>query len=224
MRLAPLRIYVDFDGTVSVQDVGDSIYERFLSPERSGTDWLDGIIGDWKAEKISSRECLENLCENTIVSRPELDAHLDGHALTPGFSGFVEVCRRREIPLMILSDGFDYYIEFLLAKYGLSEIPFRANRMFFGENGLGADFPYFDLGCGRCANCKRAHIENDRRTGERVMYIGDGYSDRYAIRSADIVFACGELAAYCDRNGIAYHPFGDFHDVIRHLETSDGHD
>jgi len=222
MHSDSLRIYVDFDGTVSVRDVGDSIFERFLDPELHGTGWTDAVIDEWKEGRISSRECLDRLCERTIVRQEELDNFLDGHALTPGFAALAAFCHRKRIPLEILSDGFDYYIEFLLGKYGLSEVPFRANRLFFTEDRLGADYPYFGLGCGRCANCKRAHIENGRRDGERVMYIGDGYSDRYAIRSADIVFARGDLAGYCRENGIDYYPFDDFHAVLRYLENGNG--
>jgi 2-hydroxy-3-keto-5-methylthiopentenyl-1-phosphate phosphatase len=94
--------------------------------------------------------------------------------------------------------------------------------MFFNDSSIGVEFPYIDRGCRRCANCKRWHIETIRRNGEKTVYIGDGYSDRYAIKSVDTVFARHDLANYCDTRGIAYIPFEDFYDVLKHLENGDG--
>ncbi len=151
----------------------------------------------------------------------ELHGLLETHTLMPGFREFVAYCNRERIPLEILSDGLDYYIAFILERFGIGGIPVRANRLLFTEGSLRAEFPFEDRGCGRCGNCKRWHIESNRLDGERIVYVGDGYSDRYAIKSADTVFARADLANYCDRNEIPYHPFRDFHDVLRILK--DGH-
>ncbi|MHB9028445.1 MAG: MtnX-like HAD-IB family phosphatase [Candidatus Latescibacterota bacterium] len=222
MYTGSLRIFVDFDGTITSRDVGDSIFERFLRPDLLARGWHEEMIREWKAGRISSRDCLLRECENTVVTREELDALLDEHTITPGFAQLVSYCAGNDIPLCILSDGLDYYIEFILAKYGLSETPYHANHMFFTETALGVDFPYVDKGCGRCANCKRWHIESIRRNGEKTVYIGDGYSDRYAIKSVDTVFARDDLAEYCDTRGIEYIPFQHFYDVLRYLENGDG--
>ena len=216
------RIFVDFDGTVTQGDVGDSIFERFLPPELLNQGWHRDIIEEWKAGRISSQECLLRECARVMVTKEELDLELETKTLIPGFIHFTDYCRRKTFPLTILSDGLDYYIEFILAKYGIDEIPYYANHMYFTEDALGVEFPYAGKGCGRCGNCKRWHIQSERKEGETVMYIGDGYSDRYAVRSADIVFAHRGLAEYCDRTGISYIPFKDFFGVIDFLENGIG--
>ncbi len=221
-RIRVVRIYIDFDGTITQRDVGDSIFERFLRPELLAAGWHDHIIREWKAGRLSSRDCLAVECENSVVTRDELDGLLETHTLMPGFPVFAEYCRRNDIPLEILSDGLDYYIAFILKKFGIDDIPIRANRLLFSDGTIRAEFPYEDRGCGRCGNCKRWHIESNRRDGEKIVYIGDGYSDRYAIRSADTVFARADLAGYCDLTGLPYHPFDDFHDVMRLL--GNGHE
>jgi 2-hydroxy-3-keto-5-methylthiopentenyl-1-phosphate phosphatase len=217
-----VRIYIDFDGTITERDVGDSIFERFLRPELLSAGWHEHIIEEWKAGRLSSRECLAIECENTVVTRAELDGLLETHTLMPGFREFTEFCGRKRIPVEILSDGLDYYIAFILERFGIEGIPVRANRLHFTDGSLKAEFPYEDRGCGRCGNCKRWHIESNRLESERIVYVGDGYSDRYAIKSADTVFARADLAGYCDRSGIPYHPFRDFHDVLHTLENIDG--
>jgi 2,3-diketo-5-methylthio-1-phosphopentane phosphatase len=216
------RVFVDFDGTITVRDVGDSIFEHFLRPELLEKKWHQALIQEWKAGRISSRDCLVRECENTVVTREKLNRLLDSHSLTPGFDTMVDFCGEHEIPLTVLSDGLDYYIEFILGKFGLGEVDYRANHMYFVENSIRVDFPYVDKGCGRCGNCKRWHIDSERREGDTVVYVGDGYSDRYAIRSADMVFARGDLAEYCDSNGIRYTPFEHFHDVIREMRNGNG--
>jgi 2-hydroxy-3-keto-5-methylthiopentenyl-1-phosphate phosphatase len=46
-----VRVFVDFDGTISLEDTTDVILERFADPEwrKVESEWLAGIIG--------SREC-----------------------------------------------------------------------------------------------------------------------------------------------------------------------
>jgi 2-hydroxy-3-keto-5-methylthiopentenyl-1-phosphate phosphatase len=216
------RIFVDFDGTITQEDVGDCIFERFLPPELLNRGWHRDIIEEWKAGRISSRECLQRECSHVVVTKEALDLELDTKKLIPGFIHLTDYCRGKNVPLTILSDGLDYYIEFILAKYGVDEIPYYSNHMYFDNPALGVDFPYADRGCGRCGNCKRWHIQSERKEGETVVYIGDGYSDRYAVRSADIVFAHRSLAEYCGRTGISYIPFTDFFGVIAFLENGIG--
>jgi 2-hydroxy-3-keto-5-methylthiopentenyl-1-phosphate phosphatase len=222
MHTGILSIFVDFDGTITERDVGDSIFERFLRPDLLEAGWHSHIIEEWKAGRLSSRDCLVRECENTVVTRDKLDALLDGHTLTSGFGDLVRYCERNDVPLTILSDGLDYYIEYILARHGLGGIPCRANRMSFTESSIRVEFPYEQQGCGRCGNCKRRHIETDRRGGERIVYIGDGYSDRFAIRSADMIFARRDLARFCSHSGIEYFPYEDFQEVIGRIELLTG--
>ena len=222
MQTGNMRVFIDFDGTITERDVGDSIFERFLRPDLLEQGWHEVIITEWKAGRLSSRDCLVQECENTVVSPEELNLLLESHSLTPGFERFVDFCGERNMPLTVLSDGLDYYIEYILEKFGLGDVDYRANHMYFIENSIRVDFPYVERGCGRCGNCKRWHIDSERREGEKIVYIGDGYSDRYAIQSADLVFARRDLAEYCGSRGIAYIPFDRFDDVMREMENANG--
>ena len=219
---SPIRLFVDFDGTVTLSDVGDGIFKRFLPRELVEDGWLEQSLADWKAGLISSRECLTTQCGRTEVAEPEFREEIDRYVLRPGFAKMAEYCRRQGVPLMILSDGLDYYIEYILTKFDLSDIPFRANHMNFTDGVLGVDFPYMDRGCGRCGNCKRWHMDTLCRNGETIVYVGDGYSDRYAVHNAHTVFARDDLAEYCESNDVDYTHFEDFHTVIRYLESMNG--
>ena len=50
------------------------------------------------------------------------------------------------------------------------------------------------------------------------FFVGDGVSDRCVSLAADRVFARDGLARYLSRQGVAFEPFEDFHDVARALE------
>jgi 2-hydroxy-3-keto-5-methylthiopentenyl-1-phosphate phosphatase len=50
--------------------------------------------------------------------------------------------------------------------------------------------------------------------GRRVVFIGDGTSDRCGARAADRVFARRSLAAWCAAEGIAHERFETFDEVL----------
>ncbi len=224
MEKHKIRLFVDFDGTITDRDVGNGIFDRFLRPELIESNWHEDVLDEWRAGRLSSLECLTQECANSRATEEEFREELENYDLTPGFTETARFCEDNEIPLMILSDGLDYYIEFLLAKFGLDGIPYRANHLLFNGSGtLGVEFPHSQPGCGKCGNCKRYHIDSHRVDGELVVYAGDGYSDRYAVQSADVIFARRDLEEYCVSNDVPHRRFETFFDILDFLNNGDGH-
>jgi len=204
-----MRIFCDFDGTVAEQDVGNLLFETFAD------DRWRAAVEEWLAGHISSEECLRRECEATVAGRDQILALADEQRLDPGFEEFVRFCREHEIPVTILSDGLDFYIERILANHGFGDLPVRANHLVFvGHDRIVPEFPYLADSCGRCANCKGHHLRAARRPGEWLVYVGDGYSDRCAAREADLVFAKRDLRRYCREAAIPYVEFRSFYDVL----------
>ncbi len=133
--------------------------------------------------------------------------------------GFRRFLRSAGVELVIASDGLDYYIDRLLSRDGLGIVGFRANRLVCDGDRLAAiEFPYYDsMDCKRCGNCKRSHLEDLRRAGHVVVYVGNGYSDRCPAEHADLVFAKGELLDHCRERRLAHVVFENFRDVEREL-------
>ena len=48
--------------------------------------------------------------------------------------------------------------------------------------------------------------------------MGDGVSDRFGARYADVTFAKDHLAEHCRRESIPFLPYGNFDDVRRALK------
>jgi 2-hydroxy-3-keto-5-methylthiopentenyl-1-phosphate phosphatase len=202
-------ILVDFDGTVTQDDVGALLFDTFSKKEsrKIVSLWLDG--------EISSRECLEKLCELVKISQSELKKFALSQKIDGKFPVFADLCRMKELKLVILSDGLDFYIKLILEKFGLEELPFYSNILRLEGRKLKPEFPYFDRGCGNCGNCKKYHLKNLREKNQRVVYIGDGLSDKCAVREADFVFAKNDLRRFCVKENIKHYPFRDFGDVIQ---------
>jgi 2-hydroxy-3-keto-5-methylthiopentenyl-1-phosphate phosphatase len=210
-------VLVDFDGTITKNDVGALLFNSF-SGEKSKT-----IVSEWLKGKISSKECLQKECELIEITKTQLKNFALSQKIDEHFLDFVDLCKREKIELAILSDGLDYYIKTILQKYHLEDIPFYSNTLRFAGKKLVPEFPYFERGCGNCGNCKKYHLKNLRRPEQKVVYIGDGLSDKCAIGEADFVFAKNDLKSFCEKEKISYFKFKDFRDVIlvfsREMET-----
>ena len=210
-----MKILCDFDGTAARNDVGNVFFRTF-----AGARCFE-IVGEWKSGKISSRECLFRESEITRITRPEFEAFVDGQELDPFFADFVEYCNGRGIETEIVSDGLDFYVDRTIKNHKLDLlVQAHANHLVFvGENRIRIEFPFFELGCGRCANCKGFHVREAKKQHDTVVYVGDGMSDRCGAREADVVFAKRgrDLLKFCRANAIEHHEFDTFQDVRRQL-------
>ncbi|HEX7370566.1 MAG TPA: phosphatase, partial [Rhodanobacteraceae bacterium] len=77
--MTPWNILCDFDGTITVEDVTDSLLDRFAAPE-----W-QVLERDWRAGLIGSAECMAGQVALLDASRAEIDAHLAGLRIDPAF-------------------------------------------------------------------------------------------------------------------------------------------
>ncbi|UCF04274.1 MAG: MtnX-like HAD-IB family phosphatase [bacterium] len=210
-----VAVICDFDGTISVRDVGHHFFGAFISDSHGRSD----LLHRWKIGLISSRECLVTEIDWVDASREDLDNFLSNELLDPYIKDFIDFCDRRDFKTLILSDGLDYYIDKLLMKFGLGFLDYRANHLVLSNGRLaGVEFPYYDLmECTMCGNCKRYHVEQLKNEGYYTVYVGNGYSDRCPAEHADIVLAKGDLLDHCRREGQECVPFSNFRDVEREL-------
>ncbi|HUL44996.1 MAG TPA: MtnX-like HAD-IB family phosphatase [Bacteroidota bacterium] len=215
-----IKIFIDFDGTVANNDVGDQLFERF-----GGQQSVDAVR-EYLQGTISAVSCFRKECDSCgVVDREVLDGFLEHQTIDESFPAFVEFCRRQNIDHCILSDGMDYYIRKILSDQGLSDVPFFSNTLtLHPENHDGSvrfvpSFPYTDETCDRCASCKRNHILSLCADSDIIIYVGEGYSDRCPSRYADIIFAKDELLKYCRQEGIPSFEYRRFADIQHRLES-----
>ena len=204
-----MHIYSDFDGTIARCDVTDLVLQTFAPPE-----W-EAIEAEWQKGAIDAATCMRRQIRLIDASRDALDELLAGVEIDPGFPEFVEWCRSHRVPLTVVSDGVDYFIEQILRHHGYGDLPVFANRLVPAGEGWSLEQPWLSRACAaRSGVCKCDVTAATPRMG---VYIGDGRSDECVSATADLLFAKDKLATYCAQENIPFTSFTTFHDVRRHL-------
>ena len=196
----PALLLLDFDGTIATEDVGNLICERFASPDwkRIEAQYIAGdmSIDTAQREMWSTVRATEQAVSQLIAQVP----------LRSGFQRLMTRAKCRQIPVYILSGGFEWYIRRMLGDSLQAVDGIFSNRLrFLDDMRVVPEFPSRgQFGCHRCAICKARVVEHLRGlypTGTPVIFAGDGASDRCAVDSVDVLYAIegSSLAAYCQR-------------------------
>lgn len=214
------ELLLDFDGTITSADMLDELVARFAADDS----WKE-LERRWQACEIGSRECLGREFDLLRVSAEQLEAFLQTIELDPGVERLFTVAAARGVPLTIVSDGVDRFIEALLARLPAGVRPpglaVRANAIEQRGDRLKLLYPHIHAECAAAAaHCKCRSAALRHAGGRSSIYIGDGLSDLCPARKAGAVFAKGRLAAALAREGIGYHPFHTLKDVAAALERA----
>jgi|WetSurMetagenome_2_1015567.scaffolds.fasta_scaffold45918_4 2-hydroxy-3-keto-5-methylthiopentenyl-1-phosphate phosphatase len=213
-----LTAFVDFDGTIARNDVGNDLFRRF------GGERCDALVRAYREERLSAVECFRAEAEAVgTVAQADFWKCVDDQPIDPEFPRFVRFCREHQIALTVVSDGLDLYIRRILAAHGLHDLPVVANHARLAQAGDGVrmvlEFPHTNAECARCASCKRNAMLTATGEDELIVYVGEGYSDRCPARYADLVFARDALQTYCQQENISYILYRTFGEVIDGLES-----
>lgn len=202
------RVFVDFDGTITKVDVGNSFFRKFGNEAESLK-----AVEKWKNGELSGSGLLLQEAEYVHATKQDAFSFVRTCEIDPFFKEFLSFCHETQIDITILSDGLDFYITEILRKNGIAGIPFYSNRAHFDSGRVSIELPY-ESDCNKCANCKGYQILKRSGPDDVIIYIGNGFSDRCAVQYADIVFAKDDLLKYCEEKNITYFPFSDFEDVL----------
>lgn len=206
-----LAVFSDFDGTVTKLDIGDEIFKVYGSFEPYHTELRNGNLKIKDYWQAVCRELKPGTSSEIIRKYAEL-AEVDTY-----FKEFAKFCNENEIPLSIVSDGFDTYINPVLNKLGLTWLNVYCNQLVFKNGSPPVPiYPYASESCEcLCASCKRNSMLKSIDDNTVLVYIGDDYSDYCGAEHSDIVFAKKNLAAYCNENKIPHYPYSTFFDILR---------
>ncbi len=203
----PIAILVDYDGTVSLSDVTDQVMAAHVPGvwEEATARYDAGLIGSRRlmAWEMSLVDADPAALLATAAEQPH----------DPGFVPFVRRAQSAGIPVEVVSDGFGFFIEPALARLGVPELPVVTARTEFVGRRATLTFPNGHPACLVCGTCKRERVLAWRATGRRVVFIGDGESDRYAAGYSDIVFAKRSLERICLEAGWPYQRWTAFSEI-----------
>ena len=182
----PIAICCDFDGTITLMDTGKALLSTLTKEDWQAVDKfvINGQIG--------TREALIKqwgMIEHTTWE--EIFTIVDTMKIDPSFYDFYNWVIEENIMFIILSDGFQKYINRILEynEINVDSLDILANDVDLVDNKLKLTFNTPECNHG-CANCKYSHVLKLKNEGYKMIYIGDGLSDILpAAELADIIYA-----------------------------------
>ena len=214
----PLRLFLDFDGTLVEPNVAILLVERFA---HDGARVAHEVDEQLHRGELTLRQAWDR--QAALLPREAVGAMTDFAVkevpLREGARELIDLLALHNVPTVVVSGGLDFYIRAILDREGL-DLPFLSDTAHPGSDGhLRVEHPHGHAECRQCGICKALVVRGPLPSAERTIFVGDGSTDRFAAEVADIVFARRRLLTYCQNHGIPHYPFEDFRPVTAQIKS-----
>jgi 2-hydroxy-3-keto-5-methylthiopentenyl-1-phosphate phosphatase len=214
----PFTIVFDFDGTITEEDIFDGLFARYADPECWETHRA------YHDREISLKEAYLGMAAHFRGSQEDIYCFLREEArLRDGFRELHERLTADGARSMIVSNGFDIYLEYLVRLWnlGFSEEDIICHHAEIRGDKFIPIFREHEKLChDNCLIGKAEIIRELQQKGAFVAFAGNGYSDTPAAHVADLVFGRQRLEEYCREEEIPFVPFSTFTEVENYLFTN----
>lgn len=191
----------DFDGTVTLRDVGDHLLLHYGFADRKTIEESYSLkvkVEDFMKRLFAGAALTEKAIADFVRTRVRARA---------GFRDFIFFCERAGVPFEIASGGVDLYADPFFAKHGVTV------KSFFGrakvvKGGIRITYPFLRRTC--LSDFKAARVARFQRAGYRVVFFGDGPNDFKAAGLADRAYATGRLLKLCRERGVPVEPLTSY--------------
>ncbi len=196
-------VFCDFDGTITLNETLRASFLHFL-PELAAP-----TLAALDAKQITLRDALVELVAALPVGcEAEMIAFMRDEPLRPGLLELLEYLAQEQIPFVVLSSGFSFYIEAMLT-------PFR--HLIFAVHALDpvsvGSHMRLELNHDHPREAMpKAWVMREYSADSRIV-IGDSMSDFEMAAEADVVFARDRLLTEMRTRQIAATPYETFYDV-----------
>lgn len=198
-----IRIYCDFDGTITNRDSIVFLTEKFGGGERFRRNVFEQIVSG----RLTVYQAIKAELATVQVSWAEAATALKSSIqVDPSFSRLVGWSREQSYYLAVVSSGMVPVINLFL---GDLDIPVFAHQVEVTEGGWQYRID---------PSMQKTELLGRLPESDRVIYVGDGTSDVEVVSLVDLLFATSYLAGYCEKNQIPFIPFDNFEDVLRRLQ------
>ena len=208
-----ILIQCDFDGTVTVDDISFMLLDAFATG-----DWRK-LDDEYTAGKITVGEFNDRAFAMLRAGKKEMLDYLKGKVVVrAGFKEFVKLCQEKGIRLVIISNGWDFYVKQILGDIGINGVEYHSAETYF-EGGklqvryIGPEGQVVDT------EFKEKYVRKFNNEGYDVVYVGNGTSDLSPARGARKIFATDSLLENCRKAGINCVPFTSFDEICQVINT-----
>jgi len=208
-------VQCDFDSTIAADDVSFMLLDAFADGN-----WRQ-LLREYREDRIpvgvfnTKAFAMVKADKQTLLDFILVKNKI---RIRPGFNELLTYCAQRGFKFVIISNGLSFYIEAILKDIGVDNIEVFASEAQFNPDGLKVKYIGPD-GSELVSGFKDAYTKLFLSRGYRVVYIGDGKSDRSPASLARYIFARDDLLAYCREKNLKCTPFNDLNDVVRGLEV-----
>ncbi len=206
-------IQIDFDGTVTEEDVSFLLLDTYVGPA-----WREYLkeyssgkisVGAFNKKVFGMMKADRKTMTGLVLTSPRVK-------IRPGFKELIDYCKRKGFKIVIVSNGLEFYIEAILKSQEIDGMEIHAAENVFYPGGMNVRYIGPD-GSEVDAGFKEVYTADLCRRGYRVIYLGNGASDIHPARLARHVFACDDLLKKCREEELKHFAFQDFFDVIKEL-------
>ena len=203
---------LDFDDTIVLDNTTRQMFERFAAPG-----WRD-FEALYHAGKLSVEQF--NAAALDLVEATADEVHdfvLEVARPREGFLELLDWAHWNGWLAMVVSNGFNIYVDPVLDSLGVTRVARHAGRARFDYRWR---VTYFSpRGIEIQDGFKLAYATSLKNAGDEVVYVGDGASDVPAAMLAGRVFARSTLLERLTGVHPDVAPFETFHDVVAALQA-----
>ncbi|MGE3076495.1 MAG: HAD-IB family phosphatase [Dehalococcoidia bacterium] len=201
----------DFDDTIVLENTARLLFEEFAAPE-----WREHEAA-YKAGRLTVEQFNAAALRTVSASKEEMQEFVVGAVtVRAGFMELLDWAHWNEWVAVVVSNGFDFYVDAVLDKVGAERIARHAGRARYDYRWL---VQYLSpRGIELESGFKLSYANAFQGMGDFVAYVGDGKSDIEAASVAQVVFARDTLLGALEGVHPRVHGFETFEDVRRVLE------
>jgi 2-hydroxy-3-keto-5-methylthiopentenyl-1-phosphate phosphatase len=195
-------LLLDFDGTITEYDADYALADAALG--KKAKDIYGPLARAYENLEIGTLQYFEGYLKGLALTPEQIDTHIKSVEVRNGFRFLLESCRDADVPVTIVSEGLDVYIEPILREEGVDSYDLSCNRAIYNGGKFEVKPARDAEPCERCLNCKGPHVLRWKAAGKKVALIGNGASDLCGAQKADLVIARDTLLEHCCRKGIPH--------------------
>ena len=208
---------IDFDGTINLSDLALYTVERFASDKWQ---YYEKLFNDGKLsleDTITTQYSFIHAPKNVILE--EIDKVIQ---IRENFTLFVNLCKKLNIPIIIVSGGIDFVIRHVLNKIGIPNtlqiVSMITEYQSDGSVKVTRPIRHFE----DSIDFKQDKVKFYKERDMLVNYIGDGSSDYGAVMNADLNFTVKDsvLSRFCEEKSLPKYDFVDFSEIIDYIKNN----
>ena len=115
-------------------------------------------------------EEVETVFKTVTSSQQDIEVFLSTVDLDPGFIALRQYCAENEYSFAILSDGFCWYIDYILNRHGVNGTKVYAGDIHFEDNGFRFSYPWYDASTPMRCTSKPTIVRDYQSRGYRVVF------------------------------------------------------